>query len=166
MIVTTSISLPIINFCSNGALPPPYRKYFCKGHVTALPKQNGGLRPITVNLLLWCLISQILEHKACPLVRSYLLPHQMGVGVKCGTEAVIMPSTAYLTAWSFKTTFFYKLTLTTRLAVSLARISSTLFELMPLALPDGSITATATKISFYLVLSLFSVPSALNKVTR
>lgn len=158
--------IKFINLCCNVGLPLFCRKYFCSGRLNDRPKQNGGLRPIAVGLLLRILISWMLAHNACPLIRSYILLQKLVRGLKSGTEAITHAVHSTSQRPDFESMFFYKWMFTMRLKISLARVSSALLELYPPASPDGSITVTPTMLSIYMVLSLFSVPPAHKKVFR
>ena len=74
---------------SRGQACSEVREWICGGGLTALEKKDGGFRPIAVGECWRRLVGKVLVKEADGEVRRYLEPVQVGVGTRCGTEAVV-----------------------------------------------------------------------------
>ena len=78
-----------INVLSSGNVPPVIIPYLCGASLVAIPKKNGGVRPIAIGEVLRCLASKCILRLVMSEARCYLDPRQVGVGVPVGAEAII-----------------------------------------------------------------------------
>ena len=84
----------LINFLAAGKTPPTISPYLCGGNLFAAMKKTGGHRPIAVGETLRRWTAKCVAKKATLETANYLAPHQLGVGVKGGTEAAIHATSA------------------------------------------------------------------------
>ena len=82
----------LLSFCNlvlAGRVPSTIRLHFFGARLLAFRKKDGGLRPISVGLV----IKRLISRAACQLLRdkraNLLAPIQVGLGVKCGVEASV-----------------------------------------------------------------------------
>ena len=126
-----------IEMIVNGKLPETVLATFYSATLTALRKHQGGIRPIACGLTLRRLAAKVAIAKFEPDFLEILLPHQVGVGVPGGAEAVIHAVRAYLSDEHNETKLLVKLdfenafnTVSRRLI--LAKVSQHLPDLYPM----------------------------------
>ena len=85
----------IINILVSGDAPPILAPYLCGANLFAANKKTGGHRPIAVGETLRRWAAKCLSRKAIEDTRAYLAPHQLGVGVKGGCEALIHAANSF-----------------------------------------------------------------------
>ena len=74
---------------AGGEALPLTRASLCAASLTALPKKDGGLRPVAVGETWRRLVGKLLAKAGTEKVREHLEPLQVGVGTQLGTEAVV-----------------------------------------------------------------------------
>ena len=79
----------LINLLAAGKAPAAVTPYICGGNLFAALKKSGGHRPIAVGESLRRLTAKCVTRKATNDAKESLAPHQLGVGVKGGAEAII-----------------------------------------------------------------------------
>ena len=79
----------LINFLTAGKMPPTIAPFLCGGNLFAAVKKNGGHRPIAVGETIRRWTAKCVSRKATADSADHLTPHQLGVGVKGGAEAII-----------------------------------------------------------------------------
>ena len=79
----------LINHLAAGKTPAEVTPYLAGGNLFAALKKSGGHRPIAVGETLRRLTAKCVTRKATADARESLAPHQLGVGVKAGAEAII-----------------------------------------------------------------------------
>ena len=84
----TSITSFVSLLCS-GDIPSEIVPFFCGASLLGSLKKDGGVRPIAVGDVLRRLVSKCLSSVVVPSVLDVLPPHQVGVGVQAGAEAVV-----------------------------------------------------------------------------
>merc|ERR1719239_2064394 len=70
-------------------VPAIVAPYLCGARLHAGKKKDGGLRPIAVGELLRRLVSKCAAAAVADKAAAYFAPHQLGVGMKGGCEAII-----------------------------------------------------------------------------
>ena len=78
-----------VNALLSGTLPDILSPFVGSAPVIPLLKANGGIRPIAVGEIWRRLTSKIAARHGTGTVRSYLSPHQVGVGTPNGGEAIV-----------------------------------------------------------------------------
>ena len=91
---TQNVSLLTIitNFTSmilSGFVPLEVREWFGGGRLCALPKKDGGIRPICMGSVWRRLASKVICSMLQPKFSTFLAPNQLGVAVKSGSEVLI-----------------------------------------------------------------------------
>eukprot|EP00973_Karenia_brevis_P092549 12412956-Karenia_brevis.AAC.1 len=81
--------LAVGQLLARGEAPESVREWLCGASLAALPKPQGGLRPIAVGETWRRLISKMLMATISDDIHAYLEPLQVGVGTKGGAEAVV-----------------------------------------------------------------------------
>ena len=79
----------LINFLVGGKAPPAIAPFLCGGNLFAAVKKNGGHRPIAVGETIRRWTAKCVARKATADSADHLAPHQLGVRVKGGAEAII-----------------------------------------------------------------------------
>ena len=79
----------ILNIVVAGKAPSAIAPYLCGENLFAANKKSGGHRPIAVGETIRRWAAKCLARKAIEDVRNHFAPHQLGVGVKGGCEALI-----------------------------------------------------------------------------
>ena len=79
----------LVNHLAAGRAPAAVTPYICGGNLFAALKKSGGHRPIAVGESLRRLTAKCVTRKATADAKDSLAPHQLGVGVKGGAEAII-----------------------------------------------------------------------------
>ena len=89
----------LVDFCYlvlRGDTPDVVRPFFFGASLVALNKKSGGIRPITVG----CTLRRLTAKVACNLVATdmaeLLAPHQLGYGVRGGSEAAVHAGRCFL----------------------------------------------------------------------
>ena len=78
----------LVNALAAGKLPAPVAPFFCGARLHAARKKDDGLRPIAVGNLLCRLVAKCFATALADKAAAVLKPHQLGVGVRAGCEAV------------------------------------------------------------------------------
>ena len=78
----------LVNILAKGSLPARVAPYFCGAKLHAAKKKDNGLRPIAVGDLLCRLVAKCFASAVGAKVSALLAPHQLGVAVRNGCEAV------------------------------------------------------------------------------
>ena len=91
---TQNVSLLTIitNFTSmilSGYVPLEVREWLGGGRLCALPKKDGGIRPICMGSVWRRLASKVICSMLQPKFSTFLAPNQLGVAVKSGSEVLI-----------------------------------------------------------------------------
>ena len=79
----------LLNKMVAGKVPPEVAPYLCGARLHAAKKKKGGIRPIAVGNLLRRLASKCVASAVADKARAHLSPHQLGVGVQNGCEAIV-----------------------------------------------------------------------------
>ena len=79
----------VINFLAAGKTPAAISPFLCGGNLFAALKKSGGHRPIAVGETIRRWTAKCIARKATADSADYLAPHQLGVTVKGGAEAII-----------------------------------------------------------------------------
>ena len=79
----------LVNAMSKGAVPAVVSPHLCGARLIAANKKTGGLRPIAVGNILRRLTSKLIARGVSDRMAPLLSPHQAGVCIKGGCEAVI-----------------------------------------------------------------------------
>ena len=79
-----------------GKCPPLVARILFGGRLIAIQKKSGGLRPIAIGYTFWRLAAKCVNTHAISLLRDYLTPTQLGVGVSGGCEAAVHATRRYL----------------------------------------------------------------------
>ena len=78
----------IVNILAKGNLPARVAPYFCGAKLHAAKKKDNGVRPIAVGDLICRLVAKCFASAIGGKVSALLAPHQLGVAVRNGCEAV------------------------------------------------------------------------------
>ena len=78
----------LVNAMAAGKVPQAVSPFLCGARLHAGKKKDGGLRPIAVGNLIRRLVAKCFSSRLSERAASLLKPHQLGVGVKAGCEAV------------------------------------------------------------------------------
>ena len=73
---------------AKGEVPEEVAQYLCGARLHGALKKDGGLRPIAVGNLLRRLTSKLVASELTSRAAGHLAPHQLGVGVRGGCEAI------------------------------------------------------------------------------
>ena len=79
----------VVNLAVAGKVPEAVAPFLCGARLHAANKKAGGIRPIAVGNLLRRLVSKLVSFGLAHKVASKLAPHQLGVGVRGGCEAIV-----------------------------------------------------------------------------
>ena len=79
----------VVNRMLSGTLPPLTRQFVCGANLSALLKKDGGLRPIACGDVWRRLTARCVCKDLAPRFAHILSPHQFGVAVKGGLEALV-----------------------------------------------------------------------------
>ena len=79
----------LVNTLVGGGVAPQAAPYFCGARLHAAAKKDGGIRPIAVGNLLRRLVSKCCTTRLQGRAAALFAPHQLGVGVRGGGEAII-----------------------------------------------------------------------------
>ena len=78
----------LVNLLAAGKLPLAVAPFFCGAKLHGGRKKDNGLRPIAVGSILPRLVSKCFSTALADRAAAFLSPHQLGVGVRGGCEAV------------------------------------------------------------------------------
>ena len=79
----------LVNIMVAGKVPRRVAPFLCGARLHAGKKKDGGIRPIAVNNILRRLTSKTMSFAISERAATTLSPHQLGVGVRGGSEAII-----------------------------------------------------------------------------
>ena len=79
----------LVNLLSRGDAPQEIQCWISGGSLVALPKKDGGLRPIAVGEAWRRLVGKILVASCDEDLTTYLQPLQVGVGTRNGCESIV-----------------------------------------------------------------------------
>ena len=79
----------LVNLMAAGRVPEEVAPYLCGARLHAAKKKDGGLRPIAIGNLLRRLTSKLIASALADKAASHFAPHQLGVGVQGGCEAIL-----------------------------------------------------------------------------
>ena len=79
----------VINLMVDGKLPEDVSPFMAGARLHAVKEKDGGIRPIAVGNLLRRLASKLVAREVATKAASMLSPHQLGVGVRGGCEAIV-----------------------------------------------------------------------------
>ena len=79
-----------------GKTPPSIRPFFFGANLTALQKNDGGIRPIAVGCTLRRLVAKVAGSRVMEEMSELLAPWQLGYGVKGGAEAAVHATRLYM----------------------------------------------------------------------
>ena len=85
---TCTVLTKLVNVLAAGKLPATVAPYFCGARLHAAKKKDDGLRPIAVGNILCRLVAKCFATALADKAAAYLTPHQLGIGVQGGAEAV------------------------------------------------------------------------------
>src|SRR5207245_2636140 len=83
-------------FVLSGKTPAWVRPVLFGAALFAFSKKDGGIRPIAVGLTLRRLVAKVACRSVSEQCTAFLVPRQMGVGVKRGAEALAHAARRYL----------------------------------------------------------------------
>ena len=78
----------LVNVMAAGKVPDSVAPYLCGARLHAAKKKDNTLRPIAVGNLLRRLVAKCFSSALAPKAATLLGPHQLGVGVRGGCEAI------------------------------------------------------------------------------
>ena len=79
----------LVNVMSGGQVPEAVAPYLCGANLFGAKKKCGGVRPIAVGNILRRLTSKCFSYALADRAAALLSPHQLGVGVRGGLEAIV-----------------------------------------------------------------------------
>jgi hypothetical protein len=79
----------VVNLMAAGGVPACVAPYLCGARLHAALKKDGGLRPVAIGNLLRRLVSKLVAAALLNKAAGRFSPHQLGVGVRGGCEAVL-----------------------------------------------------------------------------
>ena len=79
----------LVTVMAGGAVPQNVAPYLCGARLHAAAKKSGGIRPIAVGNLLRRLVGKCAATKLQDRAAAHFSPHQLGVGVRGGCEAIV-----------------------------------------------------------------------------
>ena len=88
----------LVNTICGGNIPDTVRPLFAAARLHGLVKKDGGLRPLAVGNLLRRVTAKAVMKKVALRAAAHLSPHQMGVSVPGGVEAIVHTVRAALDA--------------------------------------------------------------------
>lgn len=74
---------------ATGRIEPALAVWFASAPLSPLRKRDGGVRPIAIGESLRRLVGKMLMRRVRARASALLLPSQLGVGVRCGSEAIV-----------------------------------------------------------------------------
>ena len=79
----------LVNTMAVGEVPQEVAPFLCSARLVGIAKTDGGVRPIAVGGLLKRLVSRCCAVRLQAKAAAFLAPHQLGVGVRGGCEAIV-----------------------------------------------------------------------------
>ena len=79
----------LVNVMAAGGVPDDVAPFLCGARLHAGNKKDGGIRPIAVGNILRRLTAKCISRELSKKAANFLSPHQMGVGVRGGIEAIV-----------------------------------------------------------------------------
>ena len=79
----------LVNKMAAGEVPATVAPYLSGERLHAANKKDGGIRPIAVGNILRRLVSKCISYDLSDRAATLLSPHQLGVGVRGGCEAIV-----------------------------------------------------------------------------
>ena len=79
----------LVNSMADGGVPATIAPYMCGARLFGPLKKDGGIRPVAVGNLLRRLVAKCVASAIYEAAATYLAPHQLGVGVQGGSEAIL-----------------------------------------------------------------------------
>ncbi len=79
----------VVNLMAAGGVPSGVAPYLCGARLHAAKKKGVGIRPIAVGNLLRRLVGKLVSSALADKAAAYLSPHQLGVGIRGGCEAIV-----------------------------------------------------------------------------
>ena len=79
----------VVHLLLTGQAPKSLSVYLAAAPLTALNKKDGDVRPIAVGETIRRLVSKIAISRVATDICTLLLPHQVGINVRCGAEAIV-----------------------------------------------------------------------------
>ena len=79
----------LINMMAAGGVPDEVAPYLAGARLHAAKKKSGGLRPIAVGNLMRRLVGKCCAAKVQDRAAALFSPHQLGVGIRGGCEAIV-----------------------------------------------------------------------------
>ena len=111
----------LVNIMARGGVPEEVAPYLAGARLHAARKKSGGLRPVAVGNLIRRLVGKCCAIKVQEKAAGILKPHQLGVGVRSGCEAIIHSVKQILDAdpslWTLQADFINAFNLVDREAV-------------------------------------------------
>ncbi len=101
----------VVNLMAKGLAPAAVAPFFAGASLTALAKENGGIRPVAVGETLRRLTGKAVCNAATPRVTEALAPLQIGVGLPMATEAAVHAVRGWLDRQTDNSTVLLKLDL-------------------------------------------------------
>ena len=102
-------------------IPDPIRHLFFGAHLYALQKKGGGIRPIAVGNTFRGLFSKLSLYSVMNSLRKYLLPFQLGVGVRMGCESAVHATRPFINHSIDPNSMFQTISILSTVKRSLAR---------------------------------------------
>jgi hypothetical protein len=85
----------LVQRLGDGSLPPAAAELLADSRLIPLEKPDGGIRPIAIGDVLRRLSARILLRHCRDAIDEHFAPHQVGVGLRCGAEAVVRSAVAF-----------------------------------------------------------------------
>ena len=79
----------LVTALARGGVPQEVAPHFCGARLHAAVKKDGGIRPIAVGNILRRLVAKCCVVRLQSRAAALLSPHQLGVGVRGGCEAIV-----------------------------------------------------------------------------
>ena len=85
-----------VNKTFKDGTPPDICQFFCGAALVAFNYKGGNVRPIAIGCTLKQLVAKCAVMRVKPSMKSLLVPHQLGFGVKNGAEAIVHSARIFL----------------------------------------------------------------------
>ena len=79
----------LVNVMAGGHVPDTVAPFLTGARLHAGNKKDGGIRPIAVGIISRRLTSKCFSYAQADKAANYFKPHQMGVAVRGGLEAIV-----------------------------------------------------------------------------
>ena len=87
----------VVQLLARGGAPPEVAPYLVGASLMALPKENGGIRPIAVGEVLRRITGKCLCAAVREEARAFFPPAQLGVACPSGVDAAVHAARAWTT---------------------------------------------------------------------